>query len=101
MITINTTNAIYNKYNTLAANQADACTERNLNKLMMFAIDSDYIDFDGTDLVLAKGGVVKNIDIERICGAEDLGTHFAIVLPASVVFVNKRNGDVRIFLPEE
>lgn len=100
MITLDTTNAIYNKYNALAAAGADAVTERNLHQLMMFALDSDYVDFDGSDIVLAKGGVVSRIDIENICGAEDLGSHFAIVLAASVVFVNKRTGDVRVFLAE-
>lgn len=101
MITMNQINSLHTKYNNLAQANADVCTERNLNALMMFAFDSDHLDFDGEYLTLTQGaGPLKKIEIERIAGAEDLGSHFAIVMPASVIFVNKKNGEVRVFLAE-
>lgn len=101
MITLDNTKNIYNKYNNLAAD-ADLCTDRNLNDLMMYALDSEHIGFDGDKLTLTNGeGILPAIEIERIAGAEDLGSHWAIVLPTSVVFVNKRNGEVRVALLAE
>ncbi|MBP3535138.1 MAG: hypothetical protein J6J53_03885 [Muribaculaceae bacterium] len=100
MITIDTINSIYNKYNSLSAD-ADSCTDRNMHDLMMFALDSDHMDFDGDCLTFTQGaGPLKKIEIERIAGAEDLGSDMAIILPASVVFVNKKTGAVRVFLAE-
>lgn len=98
MITLDNIKDIHTKYNSLAAD-ADVCTERNLHNLMMYAFDSNHIDFDGDKLTLTCGqGPLKAIEIERIAGAEDLGSHWAIVLPTSVVFVSKRNGEVRVAL---
>lgn len=100
MITIDNINSLYNKYNTLAAN-ADVCTERNLNALMMQAFDSDHLDFDGDRITFTQGsGSLKSVEIDRIAGYEDLGSHMAIVMPNSVIFVNKRNGEVRVFLAD-
>lgn len=100
MITIDNINSLYNKYNTLAAN-ADVCTERNLNALMMQAFDSDHLDFDGDRITFTQGsGPLKSVEIDRIAGYEDLGSHMAIVMPNSVIFVNKRNGEVRVFLAD-
>lgn len=100
MITIDNIQNLHSKYNALAA-EADLCNDRNMNDLMMFAIDSDHMDFDGDQLVLTHGaGPLKNIEIERIAGAEDLGSHMAIILPTSVVFVNKKNGEVSVYLPD-
>ncbi len=101
MITIDNISKLHTKYNALAAAEADLCTERNLNALMMFALDSDHIDFDGDCLTLTHGaGPLKKIEIERIAGAEDLGSHMAIIMPASVIFVNKQSGEARVFLAE-
>ncbi|MDE7334827.1 MAG: hypothetical protein K2N10_00760 [Muribaculaceae bacterium] len=101
MITTEKINSIFNHYNSLNA-AADICTERNLNGLMMFALDSDFVDFDGDKLTLTRGeGPLKAIEIERIAGAENLGSHWAIVMPASVIFVNKCNGEVRVALLAE
>ena len=100
MITLDNINNIYNKYNNLAAD-ADICTDRNLNALMMYAFDSNYLGFDGDKLTLTHGeGPLQALEIERIAGAEDLGSHWAIVMPSSVVFVNKRNGEDRVALAE-
>lgn len=100
MITTDAITTVYNKYNNLNAD-ADACTERNLHRLMMFAFDSDHMDFDGDRLILTHGsGPLKSIEIERIVGAEDFGSHMAIIMPASVIFVNKKNGEVKVFLAE-
>lgn len=100
MINIDNIQDIHSKYNTLAA-EADLCTDRNMNDLMMFAIDSDHMDFDGDHLVLTHGaGPLKKVEIERIVGAEDFGSHMAIVLPASVILVNKKNGEVSVYLPD-
>lgn len=98
MITTEKINSIFNHYNTLAAD-ADLCTQRNLNGLMMFALDSEFVGFDGDRITLTCGeGPLKSIEIERISGAEDLGSHWAIVLPTTVIFVNKLNGHVRVAL---
>lgn len=100
MITIDNINELYTKYNTLAAD-ADVCTERNLNDLMMQAFDSEHLDFDGDRIAFTKGsGPLKSVEIERIAGYEDLGSHMAIVMPTSVIFINKSNGEVRVALAE-
>lgn len=100
MITIDTINDIYNKYTSLPVD-ADVCTQRNLHNLMMYTFDSDHMDFEGDRITLTQGaGPLKAIAIDRICGAEDLGSHWAIVLPASVIFVNKKSGEIRVFLAE-
>ncbi|MCM1310319.1 MAG: hypothetical protein NC301_04725 [Bacteroides sp.] len=100
MITIDNINNLYNKYNNLAAN-ADVCTERNLNNLMMQAFDSDHLDFDGDRISFTKGsGPLKSVEIERIAGYEDLGSHMAIVMPNSIIFVNKKDGNLQVFLAE-
>ncbi len=100
MITTDTIKNLHDKYTTLGAD-ADACTDRNLHGLMMFALDSDHLDLDGDRLTFAQGsGPLKSVEIERIAGYEDLGSHVAIILPASIVFVGKRTGEVRVFLAE-
>lgn len=100
MITIDNIQDIHTKYNNLAA-EADLCNDRNMNMLMMFAIDSDHVDFDGDHLVLTHGsGPLSKIEIEKIVGAEDMGSHIAIVLPNSVVFVAKKDGAVSVYLPD-
>lgn len=101
MITLDKIQNTFNKYATLSAD-ADPVKDRNLNALMMYALDSDHIDFDGDCLTLAKGaGPLEKIEIERIIGAEDFASHWAIILPSSVIFLNKRSGEVRVFLAEE
>ncbi len=100
MITINNINELYTKYNNLPAD-ADVCTERNLNALMMQVFDSEHLDFDGDRISFSQGsGPLKSVEIERIAGYEDLGSHMAIVMPASVIFINKSNGEVRVSLAE-
>lgn len=99
MKTATTLADIFNKYINLA-DDADICLDRNMNDLMMFAIDSEHADFDGDRIILPQGGVVSEIEIERIKGAQDLGSHMAIVLPASMLLVNKTDGSVRVYLPE-
>lgn len=100
MITIDNINQLYNKYATLGAD-ADVCTERHLNALMEATFSSPHLDFDGDRIVFAKGtGPLKSVEIERIAGYEDLGSHMAIVMPASIIFVNKDDGDLNVFLAE-
>lgn len=100
MITTDNINNIYAKYATLPAD-ADAVLDRNLHELMMFAFDSDFVDFDGDRLAFVNGcGPLESVEIERICGAEDLGSLYAIVMPASVIFVNKADGAVSVWLAD-
>lgn len=100
MINAATINNVYNKFATLPAD-ADLVLDRNLNALMMFAIDSDHMDFDGDRLTFAQGaGPLKSVEIERILGADDLGSHMAIVLPASIILVNKQTGTVSVSFAE-
>ena len=100
MITSNTINNLYNKFNNMSAN-ADLVLDRNLNQLMMFALDSDHVDFEGDRLVFAQGrGPLDSIEIERICGAQDLGSHMAIITPATVLLVNKTTGALSVTLAE-
>lgn len=100
MITAATLNKTYNKFATLGA-EADLVLDRNLNALMMFALDSDHVDFEGDRLTFAGGeGPLRSVEIERICGAEDLGSHMAIVMPASVILINKVTGAVSVSLAE-
>ena len=101
MITTDQINAIHSKYNELAENDADLCSSRNMNDLMMFAIDSDFMDFDGDQLTFAKGsGPLSAIEIERISGAEDMGSHMAIITPTGVIFVDKQTGELNIYLAD-
>ena len=100
MINAATINNVYNKFATLSAD-ADLVLDRNLNALMMFALDSDHMDFDGDRLTFAQGaGPLQSVEIERILGAEDLGSHMAIVLPASIILVNKQTGVVSVSFAE-
>lgn len=100
MITTEKINNIYDKFTSLPAD-ADVVMDRNLNELMMFAIDSDFMDFDGDRLVFTKGeGPLSSVEIERICGAQDMGSHMAVVMPASIIFVNKTDGSINVFLAE-
>ena len=101
MITAAQISDIHNKFASMPAD-ADVVLDRNMNELMMYAIDSDHVDFDGDRLTFAQGaGPLKSVEIERICGAQDLGSHFAIVMPASVILVNKTNGAIAISFTEE
>lgn len=100
MITTDLVNIIFDKYNTLPAD-ADIVTERNLHDLMMFAINSPFMDFDGDRLTFVKGeGPLRSVEIERIRGAHDMGSHMAIILPSSMIFVNKADGTINVFLPD-
>lgn len=101
MITTDNILNIHSKHNNLAAAGADPVTERGMHELLMYALDSNHLELDGDRIVLAKGeGPLKEIEIERICGFEDLGSHVAIVLPASVLLVGKKNGRVSVYLPD-
>ena len=101
MITAAKINELFNQFTSMSAD-ADPVLDRNMNDLMMFAIDSDHVDFDGDRLTFAQGaGPLKSVEIERICGAADLGSHMAIVMPASVILVNKRNGALSVALPNK
>ncbi len=100
MINSATINKVYDKFVALPVD-ADLVLDRNLNALMMFALDSEHMDFDGDRLTFAQGaGPLKSVEIERIIGAEDLGTHMAIVLPASIILVNKQTGAVSVSFAE-
>lgn len=100
MITTELINNIFTDYNTLPVG-ADIVSDRNLHNLMMFAIDSPHVDFDGDRLVFNRGeGPLRSVEIERIRGYHDLGSHSAIILPASMILVNKDNGAINVFLPE-
>ena len=101
MITAAQISDIHNKFASMPAT-ADVVLDRNMNELMMFAIDSDHVDFDGDRLTFVQGaGPLKSVEIERICGAQDLGSHIAIVMPASVILVNKTNGAIAVSFTEE
>lgn len=101
MITAAQISNIHNKFANMPAN-ADLVLDRNMNELMMFALDSDHVDFDGDSITFAKGAApLQSVEIERICGAQDLGSHFAIVMPASVILVNKTNGAIAVSFTEE
>lgn len=100
MINAATINNVYNKFATLPAD-ADLVLDRNLNALMMFATDSDHMDFDGDRLTCTQGaGPLRSVEIERILGADDLGSHMVIVLPASIILVNKQTGAVSVSFAE-
>lgn len=100
MITATQISDIHNTFANMPAN-ADVVVDRNMNELMMFAIDSEFVDFDGDRLTFAKGaGPLQSVEIERICGAKNLGSHMAIVMPASVILVNKTNGSIAVSFPE-
>ena len=100
MITSTTINNLYNKFNNMKAD-ADLVLDRNLNELMMFALDSDHVDFEGDRLTFAQGrGPLASVEIDRICGAQDLGSHMAIITPATVLLVNKTTGALSVTLAE-
>lgn len=101
MITAENILSAFLKHNELAAAGADPATERNLHALMMYALDSPFLSLDGDRLSFAKGaGPLKEVEIDRISGMEDLGSHLAIVLPASVILLDKNNGEIHVYLPD-
>lgn len=100
MITTDLVNIIFDKYNSLPVD-ADIVADRNMHELMEFALDNPHVDFDGDRLTFAKGqGPLKTVEIERICGAHDFGSHMAIVTPNSMYMVNKADGHMNVILPD-
>ncbi len=97
MITSDTTRNLHSKFSTLTA-EADLVADRNLQDLLMFAIDNPaIIDFDGDHLTFPQADApLHRIAIERILGAENLPTLWAIIIPAGVIFVDKRTGHTAI-----
>lgn len=90
MITANNINDLYNVY----ANQP-ALEERNLTALMEFAFASGHLDFDGDRLVICsqpEDSLFRFVEIERIHAAVDFDDCMAIVMPNSIIFINKHNG---------
>lgn len=97
MITSDTTRNLHTKFSNLSA-EADLVTDRNLQDLLLFAIDNpEIIDFDGEYLTFPKAdSPLHRIAIERILGAENLPTLWAIIIPAGVIFVDKHTGRTAI-----
>lgn len=90
MITAQTINQLYKKYR----KKPKSLDDRNLSLLVDMALDTEALDLDGDKLVfnqLDQYSPFREIELERIHAAVDLGDEIAIVLPNSMIFVNKHN----------
>lgn len=99
MITNDTIQNLYATY----ATAPELFEDRGLTGLMDFAFDSDAIDFDGDRLVFTAEPAhspFRSVELERVWGASDLGHHMALVMPNSIIFVNKHDHSLRVHLKE-
>lgn len=90
MITNDTIQRLYNTYSATPALFED----RGLTRLMDYAFDTDAIDFDGDRLVfntMDPESPLRSVEIERICGAEEIGNWLAVVLPQAIIFIDRRD----------
>lgn len=95
MITNDTIQRLYTTY----ATAPELFEERGLTRLMDYAFDTDAIDFDGDRLVfntVDAESPLRSVEIERIYGAEEIGEWLAVVLPSSIIFINRRDLSSRI-----
>ncbi len=93
---------INNLYTTFATEPA-MFEDRGLSRLMDFAFDSEALDFDGDRLVftsMEQGSPLRSVEIERIYGAKEFADHFAVVMPNSIIFLNKRDHSTSVHLKE-
>ncbi len=90
MITSNTIADLYTSFATAPVLFED----RGLSRLMDYAFDTDAIDFDGDRLVfntVDASSPLHSVEIERIYGAKEIGGYLAVVLPSSIIFLDRRD----------
>lgn len=92
MITSKTIDELYRRYR----RQPKRLDERNLSLLIDYALDTDAVELDGDLLVftrLEQNSPFRSIELERIHGVVDLDEAVAVVLPHSIIFIDKRSYD--------
>lgn len=90
MITSKTIEELYRKYR----RQPKRLEDRNLSLLIDYALDTDAVELDGDMLVfthLDASSPFHRIELERIHGVVDLDEAVAVVLPHSIIFINKKD----------
>ncbi len=97
-------NNIINELYTSFATEPELFEDRGLSRLMDYAFDTDAIDFDGDRLVfnsIDSESPLHSIEIERIRGAREFNDYMAVVLPSSIIFINRRDLSTRIHIKEQ
>jgi hypothetical protein len=77
---------------------------RNLQLLEQCALDASDIEIDSRCIRFCNvdpGSPFATIELERIHGVVDFDRHVAIVLPSSIIFLDKEDHSVHIHIKEE
>lgn len=72
--------------------------ERNLSLLVDYALDTDALDMDGERLVFCRMhpcSPFREIELQRVHGVAELADSVAVVLPNSIIFINKADLSTR------
>ncbi len=97
MITTKHINDLYRRYRNKPGNIED----RNLPLLTRYALDSSAMNLDGSHVVFShmdNQSPFRSIDVDRIHAVVDFDDDIAIVLRASIVFVNKHTFHTRVHI---
>ncbi len=77
--------------------------DRNLSLLVDYALDTDALDMDGESLVFTHmdpTSPFREIGLERVHGVADFPEAVAIVLPNSIIFINKRDLSTHVHIKQ-
>lgn len=87
-ITADTINELYRRFR----RQPKRLEDRNLSLLVDYVLDTEVLDMDGEKLVftgMPQSSPFREIELERVNGVADLPEAMAVVLPNSIIFINK------------
>lgn len=97
-----TNDTIANLYSTFATEPA-LFEDRGLTRLMDYAFDTDAIEFDGDRLVFTtmdQDSPMRSVEIERIYGAKEFDDYLAVVLPNSIIFLDRCDYSTHVHVKE-
>lgn len=78
--------------------------DRGIGRLMDYAFDTDAVDFDGDSIVfntMDAESPMRSIEIENIWGVKEFPLWMAVVLPNSIIFLNRADFTTRVHLKGE
>ena len=100
MITKSNIDDLYRKYN----RKPKILDERNLAPLMQCALSTDAIEIDG-DCIRFKNvdstSLFTSIEMQRIHAVVEFDKHIALVLPNSIIFINREDYSIHVHLKED
>lgn len=97
-----TNDTILNLYSTFAT-APELFEDRGLSMLMDYVFDTEALDLDGDRLVfntMPADSPWRSIELEHVYGAKELPGWLAVVLPDSIVFVNRADFSTRVHIKE-